>query len=81
MDSMTVTLSSADPHVLIVADGDASERSMWIRSEMEFLAGKGRAAAWVRSGVRVDDPTDARSEAEIRADPAFEVVYVELGAA
>ncbi len=78
MDSMTVTRDPADAHVLIVADGDAFERSTWIRGEMDFLAGKERAAAWIRSGVRVDHPTDVRSEAEIRADPAFEVVYVEV---
>lgn len=78
MDSMTVTRDTSNPRILIVADGDASERAMWIRGEMAGFAGKGLATAWIRSGARIDDPADTRSEAAIRADPAFVAIYVEV---
>ncbi|ODU62360.1 MAG: hypothetical protein ABS99_00810 [Acetobacteraceae bacterium SCN 69-10] len=77
MISMTVQRDPSDPRVLLVAGGDASERDWWITGEMQAHAGAGRTTARIHGGVRVDDPSDTRPEAEIRADPTFAAIYVE----
>ena len=80
MISMAVTRDPTDPRVLIVSDGDPSERALWIGNELAMLAGLEKSAAHVRGGVRIDAPADARTEAEIRADTNFDEIYVEDGA-
>ena len=74
---MTVTRDPTYPRIIVVTDGDESERAMWIKSEIVYLQGIGKLYAHIREGIRIDDLDDTRTESAICTDESFTLIFIE----